>query len=136
MKKINKLDKNNLLFKFIEKFSSINLHPSKIDNHAMGNIYEELLRRFSEMSNETSGEHYTPRDVVKLLVSLTFSEDKDKFSDPNKIISIYDPCCGTGGMLTIGKEWLVENTKIKKKNINLFGQEKNDITYSVCKSTF
>ena len=134
--KINKLDKNNLLFKFIEKFSSINLHPSKIDNHAMGNIYEELLRRFSEMSNETSGEHYTPRDVVKLLVSLTFSEDKDKFSDPNKIISIYDPCCGTGGMLTIGKEWLVENTKIKKKNINLFGQEKNDITYSVCKSDF
>ena len=94
--KIKKLDENNLLFKFIEKFSNINLHPSKVDNHAMGNIYEELLRRFSEMSNETSGEHYTPRDVVKLLVSLTFSEDKEKFSDPNKIISIYDPCCGTG----------------------------------------
>ena len=61
------------------------------------------------MSNETSGEHYTPRDVVNLLVSLVFSSDKEKLSDPNKIISVYDPCCGTGGMLTIGKDWVHKN---------------------------
>ena len=134
--KIEKLLKNDLLYIFIEKLSQIDIHPSNIDNHTMGNIYEELLRRFSEMSNETSGEHYTPRDVVKLLVSLVFSSDITKLSDPSKIISVYDPCCGTGGMLTIGKEWLLEHSKLKKENINLFGQEKNDITYSVCKSDF
>ena len=102
----------------------------------MGNIFEELLRRFSEMSNETSGEHYTPRDVVKLLVSMVFSPDKEKLSDPNKLVSIYDPCCGTGGMLTIGKDWLLENTNVNQSNINLFGQELNPQTYSICKSDF
>ena len=102
----------------------------------MGQIFEELLRKFSEMSNETSGEHYTPRDVVKLLVSLVFSSDKEKLNQPNKLLSIYDPCCGTGGMLTIGKDWLVDNTKINGSNINLFGQELNPQTYSICKSDF
>ena len=101
----------------------------------MGNIFEELLRKFSEMSNETSGEHYTPRDVVNLLVSLVFSSDKEKLSDPNKIISVYDPCCGTGGMLTIGKDWVHENIN-KEVDINLFGQELNPQTYSICKSDF
>ena len=134
--KVEKLYENDLLYIFIEKVSRIDIHPSNIDNHTMGNIYEELLRRFSEMSNETSGEHYTPRDVVKLLVSLIFSPDSSKINDSGKIISIYDPCCGTGGMLTISKEWLLKNSKLKKENINLFGQEKNDITYSVCKSDF
>ena len=90
----------------------------------MGNIFEELLRKFSEMSNETSGEHYTPRDVVNLLVSLVFSSDKEKLSDPNKIISVYDPCCGTGGMLTIGKDWVHEN--INKKLILTY-LDKNSI---------
>jgi type I restriction enzyme M protein len=101
----------------------------------MGNIFEELLRKFSEMSNETSGEHYTPRDVVKLLVSLVFSPDKDKLSEPDKIVSVYDPCCGTGGMLTIGKEWVQENIN-SNIDINLFGQELNPQTYSICKSDF
>jgi type I restriction enzyme M protein len=105
-KHIDKLDSNDKLYLLIEKFTDIDLHPSTVDNHVMGNIFEELLRKFSEMSNETSGEHYTPRDVVKLLVSLVFSTDKEKLSDPNKIISVYDPCCGTGGMLTIGKDWV------------------------------
>ena len=84
---------------------------------------------------KTSGEHYTPRDVVKLLVSLVFSSDKEKLSDPNKIISVYDPCCGTGGMLTIGKDWVHENIN-KEVDINLFGQELNPQTYSICKSDF
>ena len=134
-KHIDKLDSNDKLYLLIEKFTDIDLHPSNIDNHVMGNIFEELLRKFSEMSNETSGEHYTPRDVVNLLVSLVFSSDKEKLSDPNKIISVYDPCCGTGGMLTIGKDWVHENIN-KEVDINLFGQELNPQTYSICKSDF
>ena len=134
-KHIDKLDSNDKLYLLIEKFTDIDLHPSKVDNHVMGNIFEELLRKFSEMSNETSGEHYTPRDVVNLLVSLVFSSDKEKLSDPNKIISVYDPCCGTGGMLTIGKDWVHENIN-KEVDINLFGQELNPQTYSICKSDF
>ena len=134
-KHIDKLDSNDKLYLLIEKFTDIDLHPSKVDNHVMGNIFEELLRKFSEMSNETSGEHYTPRDVVNLLVSLVFSSDNEKLSDPNKIISVYDPCCGTGGMLTIGKDWVHENIN-KEVDINLFGQELNPQTYSICKSDF
>ena len=134
-KHIDKLESNNKLYLLIEKFTDIDLHPSNVDNHVMGNIFEELLRKFSEMSNETSGEHYTPRDVVKLLVSLVFSSDKEKLSEPNKIISVYDPCCGTGGMLTTGKDWIHENIN-KEVDINLFGQELNPQTYSICKSDF
>ena len=135
-KQIEKLESNNKLYILVEKFTEVNLHPSVVDNHTMGNIFEELLRRFSEMSNETSGEHYTPRDVVKLLVSMVFSPDKQKFLDPNKIVSVYDPCCGTGGMLTIGKDWLIENSSVSESNISLFGQEINPQTYSICKSDF
>ena len=134
-KHIDKLDSNDKLYLLIEKFTDIDLHPSNVGNHVMGNIFEELLRKFSEMSNETSGEHYTPRDVVNLLVSLVFSSDKEKLSDPNKIISVYDPCCGTGGMLTIGKDWVHENLN-KEVDVNLFGQELNPQTYSICKSDF
>ena len=135
-KHIDKLHSNNKLYLLVEKFANINLHPDFVDNHTMGHIFEELLRKFSEMSNETSGEHYTPRDIVKLLVSLVFSPDIEKFNQTSKILSIYDPCCGTGGMLTIGKDWLKENTKINHSNINLFGQELNPQTYSICKSDF
>ena len=134
-KHIDKLESNNKLYILVEKFTDIDLHPSNVDNHVMGNIFEELLRKFSEMSNETSGEHYTPRDVVKLLVSLVFSPNRDKLSNPNKIISVYDPCCGTGGMLTIGKDWVHENIN-KNVDVNLFGQELNPQTYSICKSDF
>ena len=134
-KHIDKLESNNKLYILVEKFTDIDLHPSTVDNHVMGNIFEELLRKFSEMSNETSGEHYTPRDVVNLLVSLVFSPDRDKLSEPNKIVSVYDPCCGTGGMLTIGKDWVHENIN-KGIDVNLFGQELNPQTYSICKSDF
>ena len=134
-KHIDKLESNNKLFLLVEKFTHIDLHPSVVDNQLMGILFEELLRQFSEMSNETSGEHYTPKDVVELLVSVMFSSEKKKLSTENKIISIYDPCCGTGGMLTMGKKWI--NDKINDKiDINLFGQELNPQTYSVCKSDF
>ena len=130
---IQKLNKNKRLYLLIDKFTEFDLHPSKIDNHQMGSIYEELLRRFSEMSNEESGDHFTPRDVVKLLVNFVFGGDTENLSGQGKIRSIYDPCCGTGGMLTIGKKWIHENVNPNLK-INLYGQELNDVTYSICKS--
>jgi type I restriction enzyme M protein len=132
-KPVEKLHKNNKLYLLIDKFTEIDLHPNVIDNHTMGQIFEELLRKFSEMSNETSGEHYTPRDVVKLLVSLVFSENKEDLMGEGKIRSIFDPCCGTGGMLTIGKEWIHENIN-PNIEIKLSGQEINPQTFSICKS--
>ena len=134
-KHIEKLEENDSLYIFVEKFSVVDLHPSKVDNHLMGSIFEELLRKFSEMSNETSGEHYTPRDIVNLLVSLVLSPEIDELSKPNKIASLYDPCCGTGGMLTVGKDWIKENVS-KDVEVNMFGQELNPQTYSICKADF
>ena len=130
---VEKLQRNNRLYLLVEKFTEFNLHPSKIDNHQMGSVYEELLRRFSEMSNEESGDHFTPRDVVKLLVSFVFGGDKVGLQGEGKIRSVFDPCCGTGGMLTIGKEWIKENINPDLK-IDLYGQEINDVTYAICKS--
>ncbi len=132
---VTKLNKNKKLYLLIDKFTEIDLHPNKVDNHMMGSVYEELLRKFSEMSNEESGDHFTPRDIVKLLVSLVFGGDKENLRGEGKIRSVYDPCCGTGGMLTIGKQWVHENIN-KKLKIELFGQELNDVTYSICKSDF
>lgn len=132
-KPVEKLLKNNKLYLLIDKFTEIDLHPNKVDNHTMGQVFEELLRKFSEMSNETSGEHYTPRDVVKLLVSMVFSESEEHLKGDGIIRSIFDPCCGTGGMLTIGKEWIEENID-NKVRLNLQGQELNPHTYSICKS--
>ena len=130
---IEKLQKNKRLYLLIDKFTEFDLHPFKIDNHQMGSIYEELLRRFSEMSNEESGDHFTPRDVVKLLVNFVFGGDTENLSGEGKIRSIFDPCCGTGGMLTIGKEWIHQNVNPNLK-IDLYGQELNDVTYAICKS--
>jgi len=132
-KPVEKLNKSNKLYLLIDKFTEIDLHPSVVDNHTMGQIFEELLRKFSEMSNETSGEHYTPRDVVKLLVSLVFSENKEDLQGEGKIRSIFDPCCGTGGILTTGKEWIIENIN-PNIEIKTSGQELNPQTYSICKS--
>ena len=132
---VTKLNKNKKLYLLIDKFTEFDLHPDKVDNHTMGSIYEELLRKFSEMSNEESGDHFTPRDIVKLLVSLVFGGNKKNLQGEGKIRSVYDPCCGTGGMLTIGKEWIKENIN-KDLKVELFGQELNDVTYAICKSDF
>ena len=132
---VKKLNKNKKLYLLIDKFTEFDLHPDKVDNHMMGSLYEELLRKFSEMSNEESGDHFTPRDIVKLLVSFVFGGDKENLKGEDKIRSIYDCCCGTGGMLTIGKEWIHENIN-KKLKVELFGQELNDVTYAICKSDF
>ena len=132
-KPVEKLNKNNRLFILIDKFSEFDFHPDKISNRNMGHIFEELLRKFSEMSNETSGEHYTPRDVVKLLVSLIFTEDTENLKGDGIVRSIFDPCCGTGGMLTVGKKWVHENIN-SNVIFRLLGQELNPYTYSICKS--
>jgi len=132
---IKKLHKNKRLYLLIDKFTEFDLHPNKVDNHQMGSVYEELLRKFSEMSNEESGDHFTPRDIVKLLVSFVFGGDKEDLQGEGNIRSVFDPCCGTGGMLTIGKEWVHENINPNLK-IDLYGQELNDVTYSICKSDF
>ena len=132
---VKKLHNNNRLYQLIDKFTEIDLHPSVIDNYQMGLVYEELLRRFSEMSNEESGDHYTPRDVVKLLVAFVFGGAGEDLQGKGKIRSVYDPCCGTGGMLTIGKNWILENVN-PSIEIDLYGQELNDVTYSICKSDF
>lgn len=134
-KPVEKLVKNNKLYILVDKLTEVDLHPEVVDNHTMGQIYEELLRRFSELSNETSGEHYTPRDIVSLLTSLVFSGSKDDLKGEGIIRSIFDPCCGTGGILSIGQEWIKENVSSKVK-VNLYGQELNPQTYSICKSDF
>ena len=130
---IERLHKSDRLFIFCDKFTEVDLHPDKVDNHTMGQVFEELLRRFSEMSNETSGEHYTPRDVVRLLVSLLFAEHREDLRGRGVIRSIFDPCCGTGGMLTIGKEYFREQIN-PDATIRLSGQELNAQTYAICKS--
>lgn len=130
---INKLDKEGRFYGFINQITDIDLHPDTVDNHQMGSVYEELLRRFSEMVNATSGAHFTPRDVVQLLVGMIFSGEEEKLKGKNKERTIYDPCSGTGGMLTIGKEWVHQNIN-PDLNMSLYGQELMDSTYAICKS--
>jgi type I restriction enzyme M protein len=134
-KPVEKLHKNNRLYLLIDKFTEVDLHPDKVSNRLMGQVYEELLRRFSEMSNETSGDHYTPRDVVRLLVALLFEEHREKLQGSGIVRSIFDCCAGSGGMLTIGKEYVLEHIN-PDINIRLLGQELNPQTYSICKSDF
>ena len=98
---ISKLDEAGLLFKVLERFKSIDLHPDKIDNATMGTIFEELIRKFNEALNENPGEHFTPRDVVHLMVDLMLAGDEKEIADTSAIRTVYDPCCGSGGMLTI-----------------------------------
>ncbi len=134
-KPVEVLLKNNKLYLLIDKLSEVDFHPNVVDNHMMGMIFEDLLRRFSEMSNETSGEHFSPRDIITLLVSLVLSGGKENLKGEGLIRSIFDCCSGTGGILTIGKRWIEENFS-DKIIINLYGQELNPQTYSICKSDF
>lgn len=131
--KIAELHDKNLLFSVIQKFYAIDLHHNSIDSYSMGLLYEELLRKFAEMSNETAGEHFTPREIVNLMINILFAPDDKILRDKGSTKSIYDPTCGTGGMLVLAEEYL------KEKSVNadpvLFGQELNDETYAICKSS-
>ncbi|WP_292658462.1 type I restriction-modification system subunit M N-terminal domain-containing protein, partial [Nitratifractor sp.] len=97
---LDKLQETNLLYLVVEKFASVDLHPDRVSNHQMGIVFEELIRMFAEASNETAGEHFTPRDIVRLTTSLLFSTDDEVFTKPGIVRSLYDPTAGTGGFLT------------------------------------
>ena len=104
-KQIEKLDKADLLYQIVKKFEEVDLHPKKVTNLDMGYIFEELIRKFAELSNETAGEHFTPREVIRLMVNLLFINDRDILSKKGIVKTLYDPACGTGGMLSIAEEY-------------------------------
>jgi type I restriction enzyme M protein len=131
-KHVDKLSRDNLLYLVIQRFAEVDLHPETVPNHTMGLIFEELIRRFSEQSNETAGEHFTPREVIRLMVDLLFAEDDDALRKPGVVRSLYDPACGTGGMLSVAEEYLRElNAQAK---LEVFGQELNDESFAICKA--
>jgi type I restriction enzyme M protein len=129
---IDKLTKSGLLYLVTEKFAGIDLHPEAVDNHEMGLAFEELIRKFAELSNETAGEHFTPREVIRLMVNLLFVEDDDVLSKPGVVRTIYDPTAGTGGMLSVAGEHLAALNP--QARLTMFGQELNDESYAICKA--
>jgi type I restriction enzyme M protein len=129
---LDELAKAGLLYQVAEKFTRIDLHPSKVDNHQMGLVFEELIRRFAELSNETAGEHFTPREVIRLMVNLLFVEDDEVLSKPGVVRTIYDPTAGTGGMLSTADEYVTEHND--KASLVMYGQELNPESYAICKA--
>lgn len=129
---VERLHKAKLLYLVTEKFSAINLHPDNVDNVQMGLVFEELIRKFAELSNETAGEHFTPREVIRLMVNLLFIEDGDALTKPGVVRTLYDPTAGTGGMLSVGAEYLSELNP--KARLTLFGQELNPESHAICKA--
>jgi len=131
---IEDLDNKKILWKAVEHFAKYSDKLATLDNHDMGTVYEELIRKANEASHETAGDHFTPRDVIKLLVAVTFSPDLDSImKDPKTIRVIYDPACGTGGMLSESAKYLEENVN-PNLNLGLVGQDINDEGYAICKS--
>lgn len=130
--KITRLDKANLLYQVISKFAEVDLSPSVVSNDAMGYIFEELLRRFSEMSNATAGEHFTPREVIALMVNLLLAPDSKALAGVKPIRTIYDPACGTGGMLTVAQERLHEMNR--SAVLVPYGQELNGESWAIARS--
>ena len=143
---ISKLDEAGLLFQVLERFRAIDLHPDKIDNSMMGTIFEELIRKFNEALDENPGEHFTPRDVVHLMVDLMLAGDEGRIAGPGVVRTVYDPCCGSGGMLMLAKEHITGGLRRNGERlrpainaeayIHLFGQEVNPETWAVSKSDF
>jgi type I restriction enzyme M protein len=129
-KQITKLNDNNLLYLVISEFNKIDLHPDVVSNTEMGYIFEELIRRFSEHGE--AGDHYTPREVIRLMVNILLNEDNEELTQPGLVVTVYDCCAGTGGMLSVAEQYLKElNPGIQ---VELFGQEINPQSFSICKS--
>ena len=129
---IDRLAKAGLLYLITEKFATIDLHPETVSNAQMGAVFEELIRKFAEISNETAGEHFTPREVIRLMVNLLFIEDDEALTKPGVVRSIYDPTAGTGGMLSVAGEHLAELNPDAR--LVMFGQELNPESYAICKA--
>jgi type I restriction enzyme M protein len=129
---IDRLAKAKLLYLVTEKFANIDLHPEVVSNAQMGAVFEELIRKFAELSNETAGEHFTPRDAIRLMVNLIFIEDDEALTKPGVVRSIYDPAAGTGGMLSVSGEHLAELNPDAR--LVMYGQELNPESYAICKA--
>ena len=129
---IKKLDEAGLLFLVMERFKNIDLHPDKVSNHEMGYIFEELIRKFNEALDENPGEHFTPREVIRMMVNILITHDEQALSSNHIVRTVFDPCCGSGGMLTIAKERIMEINNLA--DIHLFGQESQPETFAICKS--
>lgn len=129
-KDIDKLAKNNQLYHVIQEFKNVDLHPNRVDNQTMGYIFEELIRKFKE--NAEAGDHYTPREVIELCMKMLFMGKSNEIKTKGKVISIADFCCGTGGMLSVGQKYILEQNKDAK--VELYGQEINDESYAICKA--
>lgn len=132
-KQLERLEGGNLLYLVIKELNKVDLHPDVVDNHEMGSIFEELIRRFAEQSNETAGEHYTPREVIKMMVEVLFAPDKQELKKPSIIKTVYDCACGTGGMLSVAKDH-VRDAINDGATMYLYGQELNPTSYAMCKS--
>jgi type I restriction enzyme M protein len=129
---IDKLAKSGLLYMVTEKFATIDLHPNVVSNAEMGAVFEELIRKFAELSNETAGEHFTPREVIRLMVNLLFIEDDQALTQPGVVRSLYDPTAGTGGMLSVAGEHLGQLNPDAR--LVMYGQELNPESYAICKA--
>jgi type I restriction enzyme M protein len=129
---VDRLSKAGLLYLVTEKFAGMDLHPETISNAQMGTVFEELIRKFAELSNETAGEHMSPREVIRLMVNLLFIEDDDVLSKPGIVRSLYDPTVATGGMLSVAEEHLAELNPDAR--LVMYGQELNPESYAICKA--
>jgi type I restriction enzyme M protein len=131
-RQIKKLDDAGLLYQVIGRFTDLDLRPETVPNHNMGYIFEELIRRFAEQSNETAGEHFTPREVIKLMVNLLVAPDADALSVPGVARSVMDPACGTGGMLSAAADHITELNP--DATVEVYGQELNPESWAICRS--
>ena len=129
---IERLSRAGLLYQVTEKFCQIDLHPGVVSNADMGTVFEELIRKFAELSNETAGEHFTPREVIRLMVNLLFVEDDAVLAKPGVVRTLYDPTAGTGGMLSVAGEYLHEHNP--QASLAVYGQELNPESYAICKA--
>ncbi len=130
--RVTELEDKDLLFKLVQLFANVDLHPDSVPNETMGMVFEELIRRFAEASNETAGEHFTPREVIQLIVHCLFAGDDEALAKPGVVRSMYDPTAGTGGILSVGEA--VARSINKSAKMVLFGQELNDESYAICKA--
>ncbi len=129
---IDRLDEHNLLYLVVSKFADLNLSPETVSDLEMGYLYEELIRKFSELSNETAGEHFTPREVIRLMVNLLFIDDDELLTRPGVVKTLLDPACGTGGMLSVAEDHLRKLNP--QARLRVFGQELNAETYATCRA--
>jgi type I restriction enzyme M protein len=133
-KEIERLVESDRLFLIVQQFGKIDLHPDRVTNIDMGLLFEDLIRRFNEAANETAGDHFTPREVIRLMVNLLLQPDENIFKVENKITTIYDPTCGTGGMLSEGEKWIIDHSKDEKAIVFAYGQDYNPRSYAVAVS--